>query len=156
MATDIATKIVTQKLQEAQYTVARIPDHHHNGTDSSVLEPTSNSAFSPLPSTFTGQASTAGVVNSSLLGNQVVGQGSQTVGYGNSVTGTNQNSKGIFYTSPIPVIYGSGVGTDSQFNGGDAPQGTMIFFSNGTTISGLWVKLNDGTWAGSQSFDRVA
>lgn len=138
IATDIATKIVNQTLDDAKYNVPQIPDHHHNGVDSTQLEPISNTAFENL------SATTGSVLAPATLGNQVVGQDSNLVGYGTLKIVGNQTTSGIFTTCPIPVIYGNGVGADSAFNGGTAPIGTLIFFNNGNTLSGLWCRTQNG------------
>jgi len=44
----------------------------------------------------------------------------------------------------IPVIQGNGPGVQGAFNGGDAPVGTMVAFSNGNVLSTLWVKVIEG------------
>lgn len=45
----------------------------------------------------------------------------------------------------IPVVQGNGVGAQSSFNGGNAPNGTMVLFANGPTLSILYIRLN-GEW----------
>lgn len=145
IATDIATKIVEAKLMEAQFTVPKVPDHHHNGTDSSVLDTDSAKYIFVLPASGNSNA-TDGVVSPFLLGNQLVGQGNQIVGYGNTSGSNNPANKGIFTSMPIPIIYGHGVGVDSQFNGGIAPQGTIIYFNNPGVDSSLYISFGDGTW----------
>lgn len=152
IATDIATKIVEQKLNEAQFKPPKVPDHHHNGIDSIGL------SLNALPNIFYTLSSVeGGVVASTTLGNQIVNQGPLSIGYGNFSSGTFKSKGGSFFTAPIPVIYGNGVGVDSQFNGGDAPPGTVIFFENGNTISGLWVNIDGTTWRGSAglAFNRT-
>lgn len=120
-----------------QYNVGKVPTHMHNGVDSLKIPPTSVEVFQVLPGT------TGGVVAPGTLGNQVVTQGPTERGYGNFAT----VSQAVFPVYPIPIIYGNGVGVDSLFNYGDAPDGTMIFFDNGLTLSGLYIKTANG-WYG--------
>jgi len=157
IASDKAEQIITERMNSAQYSPPKTPDHHHNGVDSVQLGAEALDTYSTLSAQGDGTAANAGVVNPGLLGNQSVGQGPILVGYGN-LSLSSQPNKATFVTSPIPVIYGNGVGVDSQFNGGNAPQGTVVFFDNGTTISGLWIKMADGTWRGSaaSTFNIVA
>ncbi len=56
------------------------------------------------------------------------------------------NSKVLI--NPIPIVVGNGVGTQSAFNGGAAPDGTMVAFITGsTTTSFLYIRF-DGAWYG--------
>ncbi len=49
---------------------------------------------------------------------------------------------------PIPIVVGNGVGIQSAFNGGAAPDGTMVAFLTGsTTTSALYIRW-DGSWYG--------
>lgn len=152
IAADIATRIVNEVLAKQQFIVPAIPDHHHNGTDSSTLGIEALDMFLPLPATGDGNPNHAGVVNPALLGNQSVAQGSVLVGYGSNAVATNQSNKGVFTTAPIPVIYGQGVGSSSAFNGGQAPIGTVVMFTNNgvLSLSGLYVKTIFG-WLGVQA-----
>jgi len=120
-----------------QYNVGKVPTHMHNGVDSLKIPATSVEQFQVLPAT------DGGVANPTVLGNQVITQGSTERGYGNLAT----VSQAVFPVFPIPVIYGNGVGVDSVFNYGDAPDGTMVFFDNGLTLSGLYIKTANG-WYG--------
>lgn len=120
-----------------QYNVGKVPTHMHNGVDSLKIPATSVEQFQLLPAT------DGGVANPTVLGNQVITQGSTERGYGNLAT----VSQAVFPVFPIPIIYGNGVGVDSQFNGGDAPDGTVVFFDNGLTLSGLYIKTSNG-WYG--------
>ncbi len=59
--------------------------------------------------------------------------------------GNGQTFGGGFGSLPIPIIRGFGVGGSSAFVGGDAPDGTMLLFTNGLTLSGLQIR-SDGEW----------
>lgn len=122
--------------QQAQYTVTRVPVHSHNSIDSPTLNPTSVQGFTPLPSNETPTAS-AGVLG--LLAGQTVG------GPPNTNASFNPPSVVVY---PIPIIYGYGVGVHSAFNGGEAPQGTVLFFDNNgvKSLSFLYIKTLNG-WA---------
>lgn len=135
----IAQEVAEQVYQTygSRWGVNQTPAHYHTPADSNTIPPTSVDGFVPLP------ASTGGVVNASTLGNQIVTQGNSTRGYGKFTT----VSQATFPVYPLVIVNGNGVGVDSEFNGGDAPEGTLVFFNNGTTISGLWVR-SDGQWFG--------
>lgn len=111
----------------SQFGVANTSFHTHNNIDSSIIpqfQLVSNGA--------------AGVLSpSNTVGQQVNTNPATLVGKGNSA----------IYTVPLPIIYGHGSGSASAFNGGDAPDGTLLFFNNGATISGLWVR-SAGNWFG--------
>jgi len=120
-----------------QYNVGKVPTHMHNGIDSLKIPPTSVEVFQVLPAT------SGGVVDPAIIGNKVMTQGPTERGYGNFAT----VSQAVFPVYPIPVMYGNGVGVDSAFSYGDAPSGTMVFFDNGLTLSGLYIKTANG-WYG--------
>ena len=54
-----------------------------------------------------------------------------------------QTFDGGVVSYPIPIIVGYGVGGASAFAGGSAPNGTMIMFTNGPTLSGLQIMFDD-------------
>lgn len=121
-----------------KYGVADIPIHRHDGVDTPNIPPTSVTGFQNLPAT------SGGIASPGVLGDQGLVQGSTNVGYGYLATGT----QAVFPVFPLVIVAGHGTGDDGSFNGGNAPVGSLIFFQNGTTLSGLWVKGFDGTWYG--------
>jgi len=125
-----------------QYNIPSVPTHSHNNIDSPSLPATSINGFAPLPATV------GGVVSPGTLGNQGVAQGAINVGYGYLATGVQAS----FLAYPLTVIYGHGAGADSAFNGGDAPEGTVLFFNNGDNqaLNQLWVRAG-GKWRGFTS-----
>ena len=125
------------------FNVADVPTHTHNNIDSVSIPSTSVDGFYPLSSAPNILGSEGGILAPANLGNQIVTQGSHLRGYGRFQSVGNSS----FTTFPLVIINGNGVGVDSQFNGGNAPEGTMIFFNNGSTISGLWVR-SGGQWYG--------
>lgn len=154
----IAAQVVAQKADNSQYEGFNTTDHSHDGVNTNQLGPEAISTVQTLSAVGDGNPNHAGVVNPALLGNQTVSQGSMAAGYGNLVSYSNQNKHATFVTLPIPVITGAGVGTDSEFNGGKAPIGTLVFFNNGSTIAGLWVNIDGQTWMGTagSTFTRTA
>lgn len=128
-----------------KYGVSDTPLHNHNGIDAPLIPNSSLSDFLTVPANGNGVFSPNGI----------------GIPDGNNGQSVNDNSIGIpphIFVPQTPIIYGHGVGAWSQFNGGDAPQGTMLFFDNGATISGLWIKTVDGTWRGTaaDAFNRTA
>lgn len=101
----------------SRFGVNQVPTHVHNGIDSPQLPQ------------FIQVGAAAGQVFSSQ---NTVGQIINV----NPETGIGGNSN--IYTVPIPTIYGQGVGFASQFNGGDAPPGSMLIFMNTPVGAQLW------------------
>ncbi len=102
IAADKAAEIVAQKLAEAQYSVPKVPDHHHNGVDSIQLGPEALTNFTTLPATTVvvpdplgaGNQSVNGVVSPAATLRQTINQA--------SVVGL----KNIFTVSeaPLPIM----------------------------------------------------
>ena len=117
-----------------KYGVASVPLHRHNGSDSPIIGNASIFNFTALPAT------PGGVANEDVLDAQVINNPAQ-----NADGNKNPNPANI-YVMPIPIIYSSsGVGPGSAFEGGDAPQGTLVFFDGANaTLSGLWAKTQNG------------
>lgn len=124
-------KFFQEKQKEQQFQISKIQNHTHNGTDTQKIEPSAITSFIPVTGV------TNGVFAKNNLGNQSV-----------NVQGRITYSPIGVYVPQLPIIYGFGVGVDSQFNGGNAPEGTMVFFNNGSTVNQLWV-MADGTWRGA-------
>lgn len=96
--------------------------HTHNGADSQKIK-------------------IADAADVNVPGNLGVGLGARdSVG----VSGP-QTFDGGLVSYPIPIIVGYGVGGASAFAGGSAPNGTMLLFANGLTLSGLQIMF-DGSW----------
>jgi hypothetical protein len=114
----IALEVFQSQLKQSQYQVTPVPVHIHNGTDTPRIPPSSVINFVSLPST----VSTNGVLSPDNIG-------------------VAQPPFATIY--PLPIINGYGVGAFSQFNGGDAPYGSMVGFQNGSTVQQLWVMMTD-------------
>ncbi len=129
-AREIATSVY--KELGSQYGVPSVPVHDHDGVDSLQIPTENIPAFLPLPST------TGGVISSAMLNTQTLN---------NAVT-SGQNNPANAFTFPLNIIYGYGVGVFSAFNGGDAPEGSVILFANGTTNGAqIFVRIQGG-WRG--------
>lgn len=126
-----------------RYNVATVPTHSHNGVDSVQIAPSGVLGFMAVPTQPNATGATGGVLSAINLGGQQVTQGPNDSNYTTQNTVPQPNIT-VF---PVPIIYGNGVGVDSAFNGGAAPNGTMIFFENGLTLSALWIKTENG-WYG--------
>ncbi len=123
-----------------------IPPHEHNGTDNFNIQVNTLEGWTPIP-----------VTSSQFLNQETVeyefGFGSPAVlagGDGSHASQSLHNTK--IYQYPIPIVQGNGVGTQSAFEGGYAPDGTLVFFDN-ATISHLYIRSN-GVWRGV-NFDAV-
>lgn len=120
------------KKYATKYGVSDTPLHVHNGIDAPNVPNSSMRDFITLP------ASGNGVISPDNLAGQVY-----TIN-----TGDGASSDPAQVRIPqTPIIYGAGGGPLSQFMGGDAPEGTMLFFNNGVSISGLWIR-SGGSWFG--------
>jgi len=122
-------KIIKEEIQKEIQ--KEIRNHKHTGLDSLKIPIGSIETAGPL------NGGTTGVLSPDVLGNQKV----------NNEYTTDKKNPNTINTIPLNIIYGFGVGTESAFNAGDAPNGTILFFENGLTLSGLWIKTENG-WYG--------
>ena len=111
--------LVQQEVQSmmSRYGVAQVPFHTHNGIDSPQLP-----QFQPASS------GPSGVFSPKNIAPQQVVNLNPTTGIGNPNV----------QVMPVPIIYGAGGGVSSQFDGGDAPLGTIILFQNDPSVIQLW------------------
>ena len=125
MTPEEVRRIVRQEMQQAgaanRFQLSPNNRHIHNGQDAPTLPGTSIDAFQQIPTT-----------PDSVLGINNLGR--QTYFY------LGQLGVTPVLTLPLAAINGFGVGVNSAFNGGDAPEGTMILFTNGDTLSYLCIK----------------
>ena len=127
-----------------------VPPHTHNGTDNLNINPVDLVGWTPLP------ISPIKYLNPAQNNNGTISQPAiQEFGFassqqleGGSVLGSNQfitNTTIAQY--PIPIVNGFGVGVTGAFNGGYAPEGTLVFFNN-ASLSCLYIRV-DGGWRGA-------
>lgn len=136
---EIADMFEQQYKQYAtKYGVASVPLHRHNGADAPTIGDESITNFGPLPST------EGGVANLLVLGGQLFNN-EVDIATGRSLNGNGSPPKVFVMT--VPVVYGYGVGSGSAFNGGDAPEGTVLLFSNGDGINQILWRAGT-TWRG--------
>ncbi len=121
---------IAKYANDQKYAVTQVPVHTHNGIDSPKIDADDIPQFVPLPAT------PGGVVSPDVLDTQTI----------NDIVLGSQNPPTI-YVNPVPIIYGYGVGVHSAFNGGDAPNGSAVFFENGLSLSKLYIKTEYG-WYG--------
>ena len=120
-------------MRNKQYNYSKIVSHQHNGTDTPKLP------ISSINESIALQGKGDGMLSPSiLLGRKVNNEWLSGLKDPNSV-----------YILPINVIYGFGAAEYSTFSFGDALPGTMVFFDNGLTLSGLYIKTING-WYGIQ------
>lgn len=132
MNEDQVRKIVQDEMQKAQYNVSNVPFHVHNQIDSPNIPAISVTDFVSLPSNNTSN-DTAGVPDP----------------YAGVISDDNISPfedafPNVVY--PTTVIGGFSPGDYSNFNGGDAPLGTLIGFYNANTlgtVSQLWIALEE-------------
>lgn len=118
-------------MQNKQFTVSKIPAHKHNGTDTNRLP------ISSIEESIALQGKGNGMLSPSiLLGRKV-----------NNEFLSNTKNPNAIYILPINVIYGYGAAEYSTFSFGDVLPGTIVFFDNGVTLSGLYIKTFTG-WYG--------
>lgn len=140
----IAEQVFTEKLRATQYGFQSQPFHTHNGTDSPNLPFASISNTVPLPARGTG------VISLTTLNTQTFTLGTEAVNGSGGLL--NKPLKSTVYVYPTPIIYGYGVGVHSAFEGGDAPFGTLLCFSNAGTMAQLFIKVDDGNGTGGVWF----
>lgn len=118
-------RIATQVYQKygTRFGNPQVPVHYHNNIDSPFLP-----QFQAVNTGNNGVFSSKNLAGQVLNINQTTGQGQSNV-----------------YSVPIPIIYGNGVGSASEFNGGDANNGSLVIFNNGA-INQLWWRVQDQWW----------
>ncbi len=117
----------------------RTDPHSHNGTDNLQINPMDLIGFTPVPtSTQKYLNKTTGLMEYGFGSAQQLAGGSPTF-LGQSIL----NPEIAVY--PIPMITGAGTGSASAFEGGYAPEGTLVYFFNSPTTSGLYIRILD-TW----------
>ncbi len=117
------------------------PPHSHNGTDGLNIDPADLIGFTPIPTT----AQTYTNEETQL---QEYGFGSpQQLASGDPAYPPQSvaNTKIIQY--PIPIVIGNAGSSNQAFEGGWAPEGTLVAFV-GTVNKALFVRF-DGQWLGA-------
>ena len=123
-----------------------VPPHSHNGTDGLNVDPIDLNGFTPIPvtgktyiNTITGKyeygfgtpSNKSGVGTSGGLIGGTPGFPSQYIA----------NTNIIQY--PIPIVVGNAGTAQTQFNGGYAPEGTLVYFA-GSANKGLYIRFDGG------------
>lgn len=124
----------------------QVPPHNHDGVSNSRISLLGIIGVNPVPSSQTKYLNSSGVYE--------YGYGSQLelspASSGHSAQYLNNS---LAVSIPIPIVVGNGVGAQSAFNGGYAPDGTVVMFANGLTLSTLNIRF-DGQWY-KINFDAV-
>lgn len=129
-----------------------VAPHSHNGTDNLNVDPINLIGFNPLPTGTAKYLNPDGTYTYGFASTQQLepADSSHAEQYIGNVIGTNGNQTGTIASYPIPLVIGNGVGNQGSFNGGYAPDGTMVAFITGsTTTSFLYIRW-DGQWFGVQ------
>jgi len=143
-------ELIDSKMQKNYF--AGSPDtapHEHNGTDNLNINPVNLVGFTPLP--------TSDLLYLNQVQNEdgtITNPGVQEYGFASKITlqGGDSSTPSQFLTDttisqyPIPIVNGFGVGVQGAFNGGYAPEGTLVYFNN-ATLGGLYIRV-DGAWRG--------
>lgn len=121
------TQLIRSEIAKAgvasRFQLSPVNTHTHTGrgSDAPNIPGTSVTAFQQIPTD-----------GSSVLGpNSLNTQNFSYLGQLNSTP---------VLTVPLVEISGFGVGVHSAFNGGTAPEGTMVLFTNGDSLSFLCIK----------------
>ncbi len=153
MNEDEVRKIVRDEMQRNYISGSpMVAPHKHDGT-ANLLINQQTLGFVPIPESLN-KVSFKQTTNS----NGVVGSSNELTAYGfgspNILSPASSGhlqqyiDNGNVLINPIPVVVGNGVGTQSAFNGGNAPDGTVILFTTGVnTTTFLYVRF-DGAWYG--------
>ena len=124
-----------------------VPPHDHDGTDSFPINPINLVGFTSLPSSTKKYLVTTYDPSTAKEGDQEYGFASPQQLLGGDPSSPSQFlSNANIAQYPIPIVFGFGVGTSSNFNGGYAPEGTLVYFSN-ATVNGLYIRV-EGGWRG--------
>lgn len=121
-----------------------VPYHTHNGTDSQSIPGTNIEGFQPVPYTTSqkylnpdtglfeyGFAS----INTLSAGNTAGHMAQYVINQGAAI-------------NPIPIVVGNGVGVQGAFNGGYAPDGTVVLFETGAASTSYLYVRSRGVWFG--------
>lgn len=119
----IIAEEIAKAASSGRFSLTSIPRHTHNGADSPIIPGTSVSSLLPVPGN-----------PGNVLGLDTLD--TQTFSY------LGELNKTPILMLPLGIIQGFGVGTHSAFNGGTAPEGTMVLFTNGPTLSFLCIKVS--------------
>lgn len=131
-ARDIAEQVYKQNA--AQFGVAKVPLHYHNGSDAPIIPPLSVRGFKNLP------AISGGILDPATLGGRIP----YWIQPETSIT--QRPEIPVF---PLPVISGDIGGESLPFTeaaAGDAPDGTLLIYKEAAAWQ-LWIRLF-GSWHG--------
>lgn len=126
----------------------RTDPHSHNGTDNLQINPVDLIGFTPIPISPQQYLNPAQneYANVSQPGIYEYGFGSDYQLLSDTGGLPQYLSDSTIAIYPIPVVNGYGVGNAGAFNGGYAPDGTLVFFNN-ASLSCLYIRVN-GAWRG--------
>jgi len=133
--------IVNEEVRKNYYAGSpAIPPHSHNGTDNLNIDPHDLVGFTNIPT------STQKYLNN-LTGQMEYGFGSPQQLVGGDSTHMSQYLNNVTTAQyPIPIVVGNGAGPQGSFEGGYAPEGTLVLFA-GITNPILYIRW-DGQWRG--------
>jgi hypothetical protein len=142
--------IVQNELQKNYYSGSpNVPPHSHNGTDGLNVDPVDLIGWTALPTTqqvyIKSFQNAQGTIFQPGVGEYGFASATQLL------TGVPSYPNQFLTDStirqyPIPIVNGYGVGANSGFNGGYAPDGTLVYFNN-ASAGGLYIRI-DGFWRG--------
>lgn len=126
-----------------------VDPHTHNGTDNLQINPVDLIGWSPIPSTSQQYLNPAKDIydNGFQYGKYEYGFASPQQLQSDTGGLPQYLSNSTLAIYPIPIVNGYGVSNAGAFNGGYAPEGTLVFFNNGSTLSNLYIRINGG-WRG--------
>lgn len=133
----IVQEEIVNYMRQKQFTYSKIPAHEHTGVDSPKIRVPSLDESKILD----GQS--GGIISEALNSGQFIVQGDAQIDNTGSSPVLKVAQQPKFFTIPIPIIYGHGVGDAGSFSGGEAPNGTMVFFEN-ASFSTLCIKTENG------------
>lgn len=149
-------KIVREEMNKNYFSGnPQVPPHSHNGTDSLNVNPVDLVGWTAIPISPQTYLNPAQNEYSNVLqsGKYEYGFGSNNQLLSDTGGLPQYLSNSTIAIYPIPVVNGYGVGNAGAFNGGYAPEGTLVFFNN-VSLSCLYIRIN-GAWRGV-SFNLTA
>lgn len=121
-----------------------VAPHAHNDNDGFQINPVDLLGWQGLPSSTQKYQNPNGSYQYGFTSNNILAQADLS-GAGHAAQYVDDKSIGIY---KIPIVVGNGAGVQGSFNGGYAPNGTMMAFMTGSnTTSFLYIRF-DGQWFG--------
>ena len=112
--------------------------HAHNGIDGLIINPLDLKGFSPIPTS-------SKLFLNENTGKSELGFGAQ-LAPGSATHSAQTISDTTIAQYPIAIVNGNGSGPQGSFNGGYAPDGTMLLFATALALTSFLYIRAGGQW----------